>query len=258
VKIMYFPYKGINLYYEKYGCGEEVLIILPGWGDTRDSFSQLIQTLQDYYTIYIIDWPGFSNTKFPNYDLTIYDYSNMIHEWIQSLNLKNPTLLGHSFGGRILITLTGYYKYPYKKIILMDAAGIRPKKTIRSKIRGMSYKFLRKISNILPKKWRAKFLKYIFECYSSADYKVLPEKMRKTFQNIIKEDLTEYLSHIQSDTLIIWGKEDYSTPIHDAIIMNEKIQYSKLYIFMNAGHFVYLDKFSEVLEVLVKFVEKDS
>lgn len=255
---MYFSYKGIDLYYEKHGIGEETLIILPGWGDTRGSFSRLIQTLQDYYTIYIVDWPGFSNTKFPNYDLTIYDYSDMIHEWIKSLNLSNPVVLGHSFGGRILITLTGYYKYSYKKIILMDAAGIRPKKTLRSKVRGLCYKMLKKFSKIIPKRWRKEFSRRIFEYFSSADYRVLDEKMRKTFQNVIQEDLTEYLSNIQSDTLIVWGNEDCSTPIHDAVTMNQEIQNSKLYIFINAGHFVYLDRFQDVLEVLVRFIEKDS
>lgn len=254
---MYFPYKGIDLYYEKHGCGDETLVILPGWGDTRESFSRIIQTLQDYYTIYIIDWPGFSNTVFPNYDLTIYNYSDMIHEWLKSLELENPILLGHSFGGRVLITLTGYYQYSYKKIILMDAAGIRPKKTIRSKIRGWCYKFLKKVSKLIPKKWRKEFSKKVFDYFSSPDYKVLPEKMRKTFQNVVSEDLKEYLPNIQSETLIIWGNNDYSTPLQDAFIMSEQIKYSKLYVFMNAGHFVYLDRFQEVLEVLVKFIEKD-
>ncbi len=255
---MYFSYKGIKLYYEKHGSGKEILVILPGWGDTRGSFTRLIQTLQDYYTIYIIDYPGFANTTFPNYDLTIYDYADMIHEWLKSLELENPVLLGHSFGGRILITLTGYYQYPYKKIILMDAAGILPKKTWKRKVRSKCYKFLKKISNILPQRWRKSFQKYIFERFSSTDYRTLPAKMRKTFQNIVQEDLKEYLSKIKADTLLIWGAMDRSTPIQDGLYMNQKIEHSKLYAFEGAGHFVYLDKFQEVLEVLVKFIEKET
>jgi len=254
---MYFSYKGIRLYYEKYGNGEETLVILPGWGDTRASFKRLIQTLQDYYTIYIVDWPGFGNTEFPNYDLTIYDYTDMIHEWLESLQLHNPVLLGHSFGGRILITLTGYYGYSYKKIILMNAAGIRPKKTIRKKIRGFCYKFLKKCSCFLPGKWKSRFLKFIFYQFSSLDYRMLSDKMKKTFQNIVGEDLKSYLSNIRSEALIIWGNDDTSTPVADAIYMNQAIRCSKLYVFMQAGHFVYLEKFQEVLEVLVKFIEKD-
>ena len=154
---MYFHYKGIDLYYERYGFGKETLVILPGWGDTRKSFNYLIQVLQDYYTIYIVDYPGFGNTKFPNYNMTIYDYSDLIHEWLESLKLGNPVLLGHSFGGRILITLTGYYGYSYKKIILMNAAGIQPRKTIWKRIRGKCYRFLKKMTKLVPKFLRKRF-----------------------------------------------------------------------------------------------------
>ena len=37
--------------------------------------------------------------------------------------------------------------------------------------------------------------------------------------------------------------------------MNKNILKSKLYIFKNIGHFVYLDNFQEALEILVKFIE---
>ncbi len=254
---MYFSYKGIEMYYEKHGNRKENLVILPGWGDTRDSFCRWIQILEDYYTIYIVDYPGFSNTEFPPYDMTIYDYTSMIHEWLEFLNLDHPVLLGHSFGGRILITLTGYYQYPYKRIILMNSAGIRPKRTIKSRLRTTLYKFLKKCTKILPKKLKKKALTYLFEHFSSADYRTLPDKMKKTFQNIVGEDLSPYLENIKADTLLVWGKDDHVTPVEDGIHMNKKIKNSRIYIFDCAGHFVYLDRFQEVLDVVVKFIEKE-
>lgn len=252
---MYFDYKGISLYYEKYGNGKENLVILPGWGDTKNTFNRLIRILEDYYTIYIIDYPGFGNTKFPNYDMTIYDYTDLIEEWLKSLNLENLTLLGHSFGGRIIITLTGYYQYNYDKIVLMNAAGIKPKNTIYQKLRTKTYKFLKKIAKIFPKKTKEKLLRKLFNYFSSLDYRMLPDNMKKTFQNIISEDLKDYLKNIKSNTLLLWGEKDTSTPLTDGITMNKNILKSKLYIFKNKGHFVYLDNFQEVLEILVKFIE---
>ncbi len=56
---MFFEYNNISLYYEKYGNSKNVIIILPGWGDTRKTFNYLIDLLKDYYTIYILDYPGF-------------------------------------------------------------------------------------------------------------------------------------------------------------------------------------------------------
>lgn len=252
---MYFDYKGISLYYEKYGSGEENLVILPGWGDTRNTFNHLIRTLEDYYTIYIVDYPGFGNTKFPNYDMKIYDYADLIEEWLRFLNLENSTLLGHSFGGRIIITLTGYYQYNYEKIVLMNAAGIKPKKTIYQKLRAKTYKILKRLVKILPKTIREKLREKLFNHFSSLDYRVLPDNMKKTFQNIVSEDLTTYLKNIKSNTLLLWGEKDTSTPLTDGITMNKNILKSKLYIFKDTYHFVYLDRFQDVLEIIVKFIE---
>lgn len=254
---MYFKYKDIDLYYEKYGNGKEELVILPGWGDTRKSFSHIISLLADYYTIYIVDYPGFGNTVFPPHDMTIYDYSDMIKEWLDSLSLENATLLGHSFGGRILITLTGYYHYNYEKIILMNAAGIKPKKTLQSVFRKRYYKLLMKMGNILPSSIRKKFKDYLFSHFASSDYKSLLPIMRKTFQNIISEDLTSYLEEINSQTLILWGNDDTSTPVKDAYLMRKKIKNSKLYVFKNTGHFTYLEQAIKTIELIAGFIEKD-
>ena len=35
---MFFNYQNISIYYKKYGTGRQPMVILPGWGDTRDFF----------------------------------------------------------------------------------------------------------------------------------------------------------------------------------------------------------------------------
>lgn len=254
---MYFKYHDINLYYEKHGTGDKELIILPGWGDTRKTWNYIIGVLADYYTIYIIDYPGFGKTEFPNHDLTIYDYTNLISEWLKSIKLSNPVLLGHSFGGRILTLLDGYYGYSCSKMIFMNAAGIKQKQTLKSKIRRWFYKFLMKSSDLLPNKVKENFKRKIFEYFSSDDYKTLPYKMRKTFQNIVSEDLKDYLENIKSNVFLIWGNKDMSTPINDAYFMKDKIKNSKIFIFPEGTHFVYLEYPVKVMELISHFVETD-
>ena len=83
---MYLNINNINLYYEKYGTKEQTIVILPGWGDTRKTFDYLINYLKDYFTIYILDYPGFGNSTLPNKSLTIYEYADLIYEFINSLN----------------------------------------------------------------------------------------------------------------------------------------------------------------------------
>ena len=248
---MYFKYNDINLYYEKYGNGEKQLVILPGWGDTRKTFKYLIELLKDFYTVYIVDYPGFGNSTFPERNLTIYDYSDLIYEWINYLELEDPVLIGHSFGSRIIITLTGYYNYHFSKVIIIDGAGIKPKKSFKKNLRSTLYKFLKALKVILPSKVRSKYLKYLFNLFASDDYKMLPVKMQKTFVNIVNEDLLFYLTDIKSKVLLIWGSNDQATPVSDCYIMSKKIRNNEMIILDNLGHFPYLDNPILIFKIII-------
>ena len=114
---MYYNKNNYAIYYEKIGHNEQTIVILPGWGDTRKTFNFLINELKENYTIYIIDYPGFGNSPFPNHDLTIYDYTNIIRDFLIEKNINNPTIIAHSFGGRIATLLTGYYKEKINKYV---------------------------------------------------------------------------------------------------------------------------------------------
>ena len=142
---MYYNKNNYAIYYEKIGHNEQTIVILPGWGDTRKTFNFLINELKENYTIYIIDYPGFGNSPFPNHDLTIYDYTNIIRDFLIEKNINNPTIIAHSFGGRIATLLTGYYKEKINKLILIDIAVIKRKKTFKIWSKEKIYKILKQI-----------------------------------------------------------------------------------------------------------------
>ena len=47
---MYFKSKDIRMYYEKYGNGKDIMLILPGWGETRKTFDKIIEYYKNIYT----------------------------------------------------------------------------------------------------------------------------------------------------------------------------------------------------------------
>ena len=51
---MYIKFKKKNIYYEKHGSKNKYIIILPGWGNTRKTFSNMIESLKEKYTIVIV------------------------------------------------------------------------------------------------------------------------------------------------------------------------------------------------------------
>lgn len=255
--VMYFKYHDCSIYYEIVGNGEKVIILLPGWGDTRKTFSYLTQKLSEDATIISFDYPGFGNSLFPNKNLTVYDYALIIKEFLEEHNIHHPILLGHSFGGRLSILLQGYYHYPVSKMILMDSAGIKPKKTFSSAIRNTCYKILKWFGRKLPKKFSKKYFHFLFRKFASTDYQALPENMRKTFSNIVSEDLTPYLKEIQAPTLLLWGENDTSTPLSDAKIMEREIPDCGLVSFPHSGHFSYLDYPNQMIHIIKTYIKDE-
>ena len=254
---MFFKNNDIKVYYERYGNSNKTIIILPGWGDTRKTFFNIINTFKNNYSIYIFDYPSFGNSPIPNKELTIYDYSLLIKEFIKKNNIINPIIIAHSFGGRISSILISKYKIPIDKLILIDVAGIK-RINIKIIIKQIMYKLLKKISIILPKYKRYKFRKKLLNIFSSTDYNNTPPIMKKTFKNIIKEDLKKYYKRISNQTLIIWGKKDKSTPLKDAKYLNKKIKNSSLIIYEKGDHFSYLNYPYLTNEIINDFINKES
>lgn len=254
---MYFNKNDISLYYEKYGNGKKDILILPGWGDTRKTFNLMINNLKDKNTIYIFDYPGFGRSIFPDYDLNIYDYSNIIRSFIEKEDINNPIIIAHSFGGRIASLIAGYYKDSVNKLILIDAASIKPRKKINIFFKTIIYKFLKKLQLLLPKQKRSLYLKKLINIFGSTDYKSLNSNMYNTFKNIVNEDLTYSIKNINVPTLLIWGKNDKDTPLKDGIKFHKYINNSKLEIIDNAAHFPYLNYPSKINNLINDFIEKE-
>ncbi len=254
---MYYNKDDFSIYYEKYGKSSKTILILPGWGDTRKTFSFLIDYLKNKYQIYIFDYPGFGNSIFPEKDLTIYDYTNLIRDFITDEQINNPIIIAHSFGGRIATLMSAYYKDDIDKLILIDIAGIKPRKNIFKLLKLYTYKLLKKLKILLPRKKRSLYLKRLLNIFASSDYKVLDKSMQNSFKNIINEDLKYYFKYINQDCLIIWGKKDKETPLKDAIYINKKIKKSTLIIYPNATHYSYLECPILTNELITYFLEEE-
>ena len=161
-----------------------------------------------------------------------------------ALGIQKATLIGHSYGGRVIIRLAARESLPFtiERIVLIDSAGILPKKTWKQKMKIRRYKVLKKIVNLklvyaicpeLIDEWRNR--------QGSADYRNASPMMRQCLVKAVNEDLTELLPRIRQDTLLIWGDLDTATPIADAKLMEEKIPGAGLAVIPGTGHFSFLE-----------------
>ena len=254
---MYVTINDITLYYEKYGNKKFNILILPGWGNTRKTFNYMINFLKNFATVYIIDFPGFGKTKFPNRDLTIYDYAYLIKDFISYHSLSNYAIISHSFGTRVSLILCGMLNTLNDKLIIIDGAGIKEKKKLKDKLRIIIYKALKKLKVLLPNKLKKKYLSKLNKIFGSTDYNNLDDKMRNTFINIINEDLTYLLRNIKQETLLIWGENDPDTSIESGKTMEKLLDNGTLITLKNTGHFSYLENPVLINKIIFEFLKND-
>lgn len=236
---------GYNINYKISGEGSKTVVILQGWGTTLDVYNSVADAINSEYRVIQFDFPGFGASDEPREAWSVDEYANFFCKFMVHLNIKETTLIGHSYGGRVIIKLANRDNLPFEinKIVLIDSAGILPKKTAKQKFNIKKYKILNKFfctnwfSTLFPaivEEWRSR--------QGSADYRNATPIMRQCLVMAVNEDLTHLLNLIKQDTLLIWGDLDTATPIGDAKRMEELIPNSGLVILEGAGHFSFLEK----------------
>ena len=241
--------KKIN--YEVEGEGKPI-ILLHGWLASLETMMVLQKHLAKYFKVYNIDIIGFGKSELPDKPLCTNDFGDFLSSFINALKIENPILIGHSHGGRTIINYAGRNLGKINKIVLIDSAGIKPKRNISYYIKIYSFKTVKNIVKVFPK-----LRERMLSKFGSDDYKNSPEVLRKTMNIILNEDQRKIMPNINVPTLLIWGDKDTATPINDAKIMEKIIPNCGTAVLEGAGHFSYLDKLGQCLIILDEFLKND-
>ena len=222
------------------------IVLLHGWGQNIEMMDPIGKRLQNDFYITIIDLPGFGKSSEPTYGYTVYDYVEIVDELLRKLKIKNPIMIGHSFGGRISIIYAA--KKGVEKLVLLASPFKRSVKKNTFKIKLL--KFLKKVPVV------KELESYMKTKIGSRDYRNATPIMRLILVNTVNEDLTEYLKQIESPTLLIWGDLDTEAPLEDAKYAETIMKDAGLIIYQGATHYAYLERINEVINVLNVFLKE--
>ncbi|MBQ6863880.1 MAG: alpha/beta hydrolase [Clostridia bacterium] len=228
---------GMDVNYLHLGEGEAV-VMLHGWGANAQLFNAIAEVVAQKYSVYALDFPGFGGTPEPPAVWTVDDYTDFTVQFIEKMGLKKVILLGHSFGGRVIIKLANRkgLSFEIDKIILTDAAGIKPEKSAsqgtKEKVMHLGKKLLTPFPGLTAK---------LQSMTGSDDYRAASPLMRQILVNVVNEDLTDLLPGVRPSTLLIWGDLDTATPLADGQKMEQLMPDAGLAVIHGAGHYAFLD-----------------
>ena len=207
--------------------------------------------MQIDYSIIAIDLPSHNKSdEFPNLSLDL--YVDIVKKLIDSLEIKDLILAGHSLGGAIIQDY--YFKYPndVSALILCATGGrLRVSPLIFSSLKNNFQEFLKNLKiGAFSKHTKEEIKNTLIE----ETAQINPSVIYMDFQICDNFDTLEKTGSIAVPCLIICGEEDRLTPIKYSKFFHDKIINSKLSIIKKAGHIVMLEKPREVNEAIKDFI----
>lgn len=244
-----FIYKGVDLAYSVEGEGD-VVVLLHGWGCDRHIWKSTTQLLASHYRVIAVDFAGFGLSAEPDSVWGVEEYTSSIEALLKSLNVESPTLVGHSFGGRVSILYAS--RNEVSRVVLADAAGVKPRRSLGYYRKVYAYKLMKHTLPLLIGHKKAQMLlDERRKASASSDYNRATPMMRAILSKCVNEDLCGVMPRVTAPVLLFWGDRDTATPIADAHKMSRLMPDAGLVVAEGAGHFAMLEQ-PQLWEALLK------
>lgn len=212
-----------------------VLLFLHGWGQNAHNFDSIMSTFSNERVV-AIDFPGFGESPEPEEVWGVKDYSTLVAKFIQQMELKNVTVVAHSFGARVSFYLV--QEAPeIRRMVLTGAAGVKPKRDLKYRLSVGSYKFKKfLVSTPLYSQYKEDLL----NGSGSSDYQNATPRMKEVLIKVVNEDLVQLFASVDVPVSLFWGRHDDATPLSDGEFMERVIPDSELEV-VDGTHYAFLE-----------------
>lgn len=258
--------------------GEEVLLFIHGLGSYLKAWQKNIDSLKMDYRCIALDLPGYGKSSKGNYPFDMTFFAETIRAFIEALNLKKVTLVGHSMGGQIAMHTVLKHNPHIEKLILIAPAGFelftnKEKQWFQNVytaavIKATSEEQIRKNFKInfynMPEDAQFMIEDRLF-MRQTVEYDPYCAMIPKCVLGMLEEPIFDRLSEITLPTLVLFGENDLLIPnkllhpnlntLEVAKSASAHLSKGTLKMIPSAGHFVQWEQAELVNEAILKFLE---
>jgi pimeloyl-ACP methyl ester carboxylesterase len=249
---------GVTTHYQQIGTGFPI-VLLHGWGCDWQIWAPVIPTLTDRYQLIIPDLPIFGQSKLKeNSAWNSFEYADWLAAFIEQVIPSTPFILaGHSFGGKIAaIYAAEKADELLKGLVIIDASGLPVQLTAKEQ-------FTQTIAGLLPRSLKkalgSAFKKTLLnQLQVATDYQQASEHQQAVLRKIVRENISHQLAQIELPSLVLWGKQDYTTPLEKGELFAELMPNAELVVFEQSGHYPFIDETELFMSVLEKYIQQQT
>lgn len=230
------------------------LILLHGWGGSIQSLEKLSIELELHgYTSVLLEIPGHGSTPEMSEPWRMNNFADWLQSEIIKRNIHDYVLIGHSFGGKIILEALLARKVSPKAVCLIDISGIKPAYSVKVHIAKLTSKLIRPLFSLpLLSQLRYYIYRYLLR---ETDYVETSSNVRESFKLFIEEHYDDTLYKIDTNTLLIWGRNDTITPLWMGEKIHTLLQHSELKV-IEGTHGIALQKSKQVATLIITYLNK--
>jgi len=239
--------------------GGKPLLLIHGLGSRADAWALLIPPLaRRGYRVYALDLLGYGRSDRPDVDYSIALETRIVRQFLDSQQIGQTDLGGWSMGGWIALKFTLDHPQRVRRVFVSDSAGLNFKPSWDPGLFSpRTPEQVDQFAAILTPRYRHVPL------FLARD--VIREMRRHGW--VIRRSMASMqagadlldgkLAQISLPLLIVWGKQDATTPLECGEEMHREIPQSILAIFDGCGHLAPVECRRAVLPEIIRFLEAD-
>lgn len=247
---------GLRLAYRAAGSGPCCVLVHGALGSSLSWIYQLREAGRLGLRALALDLPGHGDSQdVPSGEVRIEDYATIVGDFIRSLGLERPVVVGHSMGGAIALHLALAEPALVGGLVLAHT-GARLR-VAREIMEGLERDYEEAVSKVIaPLAFSPSTPKWLVEASIREMLKVPQRVALRNFRACDQFDLRGRLGEIAAPTLIVAGGDDRLTPVKWAAYLHENIRGSELRVIEGAGHASMLERPREFNEALQGFINR--
>jgi pimeloyl-ACP methyl ester carboxylesterase len=235
--------EGLSIAFERSGAGPPVLLLHGGLSDSRE-WKRQIEVLSDDFTVVAWDAPGCGRSSDPPESFRMPDYADCLSSLVNTLGLRQPHVIGLSFGGTLALELYRRHSTVPRSLLLASAyagwAGSLSPDVVAERLEGVLLESelppkqiaRRWIPGLLTDVAPAEMVEELMEIMSGLH----PVGIRAMARAMAEADLRDVLPRIAVPTLLLCGDADRRSPLRLAEELHAQIPGSRLVVIPRVGH----------------------
>jgi pimeloyl-ACP methyl ester carboxylesterase len=256
--------RGIPVYVSDTKKGEKTVVLLHGYLETNEVWTDFKELLKFYVRVVAIDLPG-NGLSGTNPDENSMEFmADIVADVLNHSEIDKATVVGHSMGGYVALAFAEKYPEMTEKLCLFHSTP-NPDTDEKKQNRDREIALIEdgKLSLILHVNIENMFAADNLQRMKEAIAMISENATISDLKGIVaclrgmknRKDMNAFLSQFDKPLLWVLGKKDKYIPETVAAGLIEKFPHAKTLVFDDAGHAAFLEEPEATALTLIEFIK---